>query len=81
MCAERNNNSSRIIVILIPTIAVAIILFIMVNFFRIRKKKTDTSAIDQLDGSATLLQIDFETIRVATGGVYLLGFTWITKVQ
>lgn len=23
--------------------------------------------VDQLDGSATLLQIDFETIRVATG--------------
>ncbi|XXG58944.1 hypothetical protein AAC387_Pa04g1121 [Persea americana] len=31
------------------------------------KKKTDTSAIDQPDGSATFLQIDLETIRVATG--------------
>ncbi|XXG58934.1 hypothetical protein AAC387_Pa04g1114 [Persea americana] len=39
----------------------------MVNFLRSRKKKTDTSTVDQLDGSATLLQIDFETIRVATG--------------
>ncbi|RWR91090.1 cysteine-rich receptor-like protein kinase 10 [Cinnamomum micranthum f. kanehirae] len=70
---ERNNNSSRIIVILIPVIAVAIILFIIVVFLRIwkkktysQRKKTDTSSMDQLDGSAILLQIDFETIRVAT---------------
>ncbi|XXG58942.1 hypothetical protein AAC387_Pa04g1119 [Persea americana] len=71
--AGTDNNSSRIIVILIPAIAVAIILFIIVAFLPIwkkrtylQKKRTDTSAMDQLDGSAILLQIDFETIRVAT---------------
>ncbi|KAJ8617993.1 hypothetical protein MRB53_014179 [Persea americana] len=69
----RDHNSSRIVVILIPAIVIAIILLVIVSLLRImkkntnlRKKKTSTSAMDQLDGSEVLLQIDFEMIRVAT---------------
>ncbi|RWR90881.1 Cysteine-rich receptor-like protein kinase 25 [Cinnamomum micranthum f. kanehirae] len=69
----RDHNLSRIVIILIPAIVIPIIFLVIVTLLRImkkktslRKKKTSTSAMDQLDGSDVLLQIDFEMIRVAT---------------
>ncbi|XXG59596.1 hypothetical protein AAC387_Pa04g1650 [Persea americana] len=66
-----NKKSSRIIVFLIPAIAVAIIMFIIAVVLLRKKKinsrmrKADTSIMD-LEGSDIFFQIDFEMIRVAT---------------
>ncbi|XXG59545.1 hypothetical protein AAC387_Pa04g1614 [Persea americana] len=65
------DNSSKIIPILVPTVASAVILFIIVALLlakktSMQKKKTYTAVIDGLDGSDDSFQIDFDTIRVAT---------------
>ncbi|RWR90883.1 Cysteine-rich receptor-like protein kinase 25 [Cinnamomum micranthum f. kanehirae] len=65
------DNSSKLIPILVPTVASAVILFIIVALLlakktSMQKKTTYTAVIDGLDGSDDSFQIDFDMIRVAT---------------
>ncbi|RWR90868.1 cysteine-rich receptor-like protein kinase 10 [Cinnamomum micranthum f. kanehirae] len=65
-------HSSKLIPILVPTIAGAVILCIIVALLLVKrrtsskKNKTYTAVIDGLDGSEESVQIDFDTIRAAT---------------
>ncbi|RWR90863.1 cysteine-rich receptor-like protein kinase 10 [Cinnamomum micranthum f. kanehirae] len=70
--AGTGGNSSKLIPILVPTIAGAVILSIIVALLLVKRRtsskrnKTYTAVIDGLDGSEESVQIDFDTIRAAT---------------
>ncbi|KAJ8617990.1 hypothetical protein MRB53_014176 [Persea americana] len=65
-------NSSKLIPILVPTIAGAVILSIIGALLLVKRRtnskrnKTNTAVIDGLDGSEEPVQIDFDKIRAAT---------------
>ncbi|RWR90858.1 cysteine-rich receptor-like protein kinase 10 [Cinnamomum micranthum f. kanehirae] len=70
--AGTGGNSSKLIPILVPTIAGAVFLSIIVALLLVKRRtsskrnKTYTPVIDGLDGSEESVQIDFGTIRAAT---------------
>ncbi|XXG59585.1 hypothetical protein AAC387_Pa04g1644 [Persea americana] len=70
--AGTGGNSSKLIPILVPTIAGAVILSIIVALLLVKRRtgskrnNTYPAVIDGLDGSEESVQIDFDTIRAAT---------------
>ncbi|XXG59589.1 hypothetical protein AAC387_Pa04g1646 [Persea americana] len=71
--AGTGGNSSKLIHILVPTIAGAVILLSIIVALLLVKRRTSskgnsthTAVIDGLDGNEESVQIDFDTIRAAT---------------